>query len=216
MRDLITRVLVLGWTALVVACSSGGATVERPDGSGSGSGASTDPVSGMVGGDSLTVNSATAVVGTTSVLIPGSTVNVALVGFTSASGADCSAIQSSDVQVANSTGLALLIVSSTPVTAATYKVVPNNGKAPTLPAATAVFTETNTKCASVFDGGAPVVKGGTVTIASITSSTIAGKYDLMFSDGALQGSFSTPICSGINLNVIFSSNPDASTPCVQE
>jgi hypothetical protein len=164
-----------------------------------------------VGGATLVVEGATALVGQTTALFQ-TTTDVAVVGLTSASGATCSTL--SGGQAASTTGLTLLIVSKSPVEPISYKVAPSNGGEPALPFASAIFSKTNGSCASVYDGGGPEVSGGSVTVSEISSTAIAGTYSVTFGDGSLSGSFSAPVCPGVNLNEIFSA--DAGTPaCIQ-
>ena len=213
MTKTFGRLVVLVVAVGVSACSSHAATTSAGSGSGSGSaeGLPADPTTGSVGGATLTVQGATALVGQTTDLL-GTTTEVALVGLTSASGATCATLTGG--QAASATGLTLLIVSKTPVEPMTYPIEPSTQGAPHLPAVLAVFSRTNASCISVYDGGGPDVFGGTVTISEISSATVVGTYSVTFADGTLAGSFSAPVCRGVNLNEVFSA--DASTPaCIQ-
>jgi hypothetical protein len=212
MRLIIVEAVVL--ISLVGACSSSsGNTANREAGADSGTSPSIDPVTGAVDGTGLAVASSTAVVGASAALT-GTSEHILLVGFSSASGGNCSTLQSSDVQIANATGLAILVVSNTPIELTTYKVAPGNGATPTLPAATAFFSPTNSMCVNELDAGSAAANSGTVKVTALSDSSIEGTYDLTFSGGSLRGSFTTPVCSGINLDAIFiNDRSDASAPC---
>ncbi len=197
------------------ATASDSGTHSSGSGSASGSGSSgvpgldADVIMGMVGDASLQIKGATAVVGSTS-KITGSNTDVALLGFTSGEDATCKSLESNSGQLASTSTLSILLISKTPIQAMKYEVLP----APELPAASAVYNDVNATCASVLGDGGGNITAGFVIVTELTSTTITGTYALRFRDGDVEGSFSIPLCQGLNIDEIFTL-PDAGIACIQ-
>jgi hypothetical protein len=222
-RRVVYAVMLSSALTMSLACSSSSphATTSdagtRSSGSGSGSGSSgsgapgldADTITGMVGDAALQIRGATAVIGSTS-KITGSNAYIALLGFTSGEDATCKSLESNTGQLASTSTLTILLISKTPIQAMRYDVLP----APELPAVSAVYNDVNATCASVLrDAGGNII-AGFVIVTALTRSSITGTYALRFNDGDIEGSFSIPLCQGLNIDEIFTL-PDAGIACIQ-
>ncbi len=222
------RLSALVFVALAYACSSSsnegtgtgnssgndtGSKGSNASSGGSGSVGSGGSSAGGSGGvPTLTVNDQIAGTGTAA-LTTGGTGYITLVGLSSATGL-CSALSAdANTNFASATTFFIAVVGTSAIGPGTYDIYPSTAAMPTLPAAIGGYNVTTSSCASAATASGT---SGTITIASVTSSTVAGTYDVTFPDGTMQGSFSAPICSGLNVDALIGGAADAgASTCTQ-
>jgi hypothetical protein len=162
------------------------------------SGTHNGSVSGAVAGQSFLAEDSIALVGQlqgSGVSLPTSgapapPASVADVVLTTWSGACSSLIASS--QPPNAGALFVAVAGTGAVGPGTYDLSPSSGSASVSYAADAA------KCAST---ARLFATSGTVTYDSVTSSSIIGSIDAVFSSGEVMGTFTAPICDGPLANV---------------
>jgi hypothetical protein len=159
---------------VAAACSSS---------SGGGGGA----VSGSVAGQSFKASDATGLVG--QITASGNTANETDVALTSWSGA-CSSLMTNSTP-ANAGVLFIVVAAVDPVGPGTYDISSTGS-------AQVSFAADGTNCAMIAELTA---QSGTVTYDTVTSTSITGSVDAVFSSGEVKGSFSASICNDSLSNV---------------
>ena len=136
-------------------------------------------------------------------------------------------------QKAGSTQLALALASSgsTPITPGTYPInnASNGGPGSLVAGQTWAFAELTQMSASCVLQPNTVTNSypdsqavtGTITISQITSTTLSGAFNLTFNQGSLTGAFNAPLCSGLNLQKLFTASsptpgPDTNGICYHD
>jgi hypothetical protein len=191
-RDLLRFFVVPALLVPAVGCSSGPAS-SAGSGSGTGSGTAT----GTVGGASLSVRTAISVHVAQAL---GEEWAVLVMDLPLSCGDLQKAVRSGSVSALPGTILALQVVSSnlsggapTPIGPGTYSTSPPAGGDPNgdVTGVMASFGKSQPDACSTAGDDAT---DGTLTIAAVDGSHIAGSYDLTFADGSLHGTFDAPTC----------------------
>jgi hypothetical protein len=169
----IQRVVLIALCATACSSSSGGGT--------------SGPVKGSVGGQSFSAADATGLAG--QLTESTGTAYETDVVLTSWSGA-CSSLTANSAPP--SSGIVFIAVAGAgPVGPGTYSISPGG-------AVRAGFVADDATCQVTMQDTA---ESGTVTYETVTSSSITGSVDAVFSSGSLQGTFTASVC-GVSLATV--------------
>jgi hypothetical protein len=205
--------------SIQAGCSSGGGgdggTGVLPDGGGipdGGAGLGTATVSGTVDGGSLTPVSTLGFVSVVTCPDAGS-VAFAFSGIADFV-ASCASLQSDK---ANSTTLGMVVLRfglqpQQPIAPGNYPITvgfPTPDDAGAVNLVTATFEKLGATCQRTLSTDAI---GGNITISSVSSTSVAGTFDLTFGGGRLTGTFNSPLCSVSDATICQDLTSDAGTP----